>query len=162
MNISLETLESADAETRRPGACDLIVALCKHHNATTTRVCVDYIAAMLQKYAESPSEHWRSKDTTLHPVISLTGRAESPARGSDKFPDQINFMEMYSLHIVGEIAAQASSHPIILADAIKFVCTFQIIFHPKNLLSFFRCLAGVFVILKLSFEAMLLPALKGF
>ena len=77
--------ESADAETRRRGACDLIAALCKHHNATTTRVCVDYIAAMLQKYAESPSEHWRSKDTALHLVISLTGRAESPARGSDKF-----------------------------------------------------------------------------
>ncbi len=125
--------ESADAETRRRGACDLIAALCKHHNATTTRVCVDYIAAMLQKYAESPSEHWRSKDTALHLVISLTGRAESPARGSDKFPDQINFMEMYSLHIVGEIAAQASSHPIILADAIKFVCTFRNHIPPEEL-----------------------------
>lgn len=125
--------EGADAETRRRGACDLITALCKHHNATTTRVCGDYIAAMLQKYAESPSDHWRSKDTALHLVISLTGRAEFPVRGLDKLPDQINILDMYSLHIVGEIAAQSSSHPIILADAIKFVCTFRNHIPPEEL-----------------------------
>jgi len=117
-------LENADSETRRRGACDLINALCKHHNLITTHICAGHISTMFQQYAASPGENWRAKDAALHLVIALTGRAETQLCPS-KASNQLNVLEIYSTHIMGELASDPVSQPVILADAIQFICIFR-------------------------------------
>ncbi|KAK7231086.1 nuclear export signal receptor [Aureococcus anophagefferens] len=69
-------LESADSETRRRGARDLVHAMCKHHDATTTKICGEHVAAMLGRYGASPGTEWRAKDARS--TSSCAGKIHRP------------------------------------------------------------------------------------
>ncbi|KAH8091494.1 hypothetical protein JL720_5801 [Aureococcus anophagefferens] len=116
-------LESADSETRRRGARDLVHAMCKHHDATTTKICGEHVAAMLGRYGASPGTEWRAKDAALHLVVSLAVRAESSARGVSKMSDQLDILEIYSAHVAPELGGATATHGVVLADCVQFACT---------------------------------------
>ncbi|KAH8059767.1 hypothetical protein JL721_9186 [Aureococcus anophagefferens] len=118
-------LESADSETRRRGARDLVHAMCKHHDATTTKICGEHVAAMLGRYGASPGTEWRAKDAALHLVVSLAVRAESSARGVSKMSDQLDILEIYSAHVAPELGGATATHGVVLADCVQFACTFR-------------------------------------
>ena len=101
---------AADSETRRRGARDLVHAMCKHHDATTTKICGEHVAAMLGRYGASPGTEWRAKDAALHLVVSLAVRAESSARGVSKMSDQLDILEIYSAHVAPELGGATATH----------------------------------------------------
>lgn len=108
-------LENADSETRRRGAHDLINALCRHHSLLTTQICSRHISTLFQQYATSPMDHWRAKDAALHLIAALAVKVET----------QLNLVEIYSAHVISELRSESHPQPVILADAIQFVCTFR-------------------------------------
>lgn len=132
--------ETNDAETRRRSACDLIAAMCKHHEDTTAKVCVENIMHMLQVYSDSPSDHWHAKDAAIHLVVALTVRGDLAARGA-KTLYQLNTLDMYFTHIACDLVPHLCIQPIILADAVQFVCTFRKQIPPEELVRLLPILA---------------------
>ena len=118
-------MESADSETRRRGARDLVHAMCKHHDAATTKICGEHVARMLGAYAAAPGDEWRAKDAALHLVVSLAVRAESSARGVSKTSDQLDILDIYGAHVAAELAPERTVHAVVLADCVQFACTFR-------------------------------------
>mmetsp|Transcript_13898 Transcript_13898/g.41394 ORF Transcript_13898/g.41394 Transcript_13898/m.41394 type:complete len:969 (+) Transcript_13898:177-3083(+) len=127
-----QDLDNADSETRRRGACDLINAMCKHHKMMTMRICSEHINCMLKKYASSPADHWRAKDAALHLVVALAFQTDT--HSSSSIVDHLNVMDIYSAHVAGELIPQSGSRPIILADAIQYVCAFRNQLPPDELI----------------------------
>ena len=119
-------LESADSETRRHGACDLINAMYGTHAQATTKICIEHIATMLQQYASSPADHWRAKDAALHLITVLCLRAKSASHDLAAASDQqLNILKIYSTHVFGELVPGSRPQPVIVADAILFALTFR-------------------------------------
>eukprot|EP00633_Aureoumbra_lagunensis_P002197 CAMPEP_0197286210 /NCGR_PEP_ID=MMETSP0890-20130614/1681_1 /TAXON_ID=44058 ORGANISM="Aureoumbra lagunensis, Strain CCMP1510" /NCGR_SAMPLE_ID=MMETSP0890 /ASSEMBLY_ACC=CAM_ASM_000533 /LENGTH=764 /DNA_ID=CAMNT_0042754417 /DNA_START=78 /DNA_END=2372 /DNA_ORIENTATION=- len=115
-------LEAADAETRRRSARELVQAMCKHHETKTTQLCIAHASQLLA------STNWRDKDAFFQLVTALTIRAESQRAGATRTSNTIDLPQIFSQHIRPELlksSQENGGHPILLADAIQFVCTFR-------------------------------------
>lgn len=89
---------------------------------------------MLKKHAASPIDHWRAKDAALHLVVALAFQTDTSTHSSSNIVDHFNIMDIYSAHVAGELIPQSTTQPIILADAIQYVCTFRNQLPPAELL----------------------------
>lgn len=118
--------EAADSETRRRSARDLVQAMCKHHDALTTKLCIEHASTLLAEYAASPAKNWLAKDAALHLVVAVAVRAESRVRGVTMLSPNVNVLEVFAAHVEPELSPnQQQQHPIILADCIQFTATFR-------------------------------------
>lgn len=134
-------MEGSDSDTRRRGACDLVRAMCKHHEETATRLCVDFITKMLVQYSSAPATHWRSKDAALQLILALAVKSASAAHGVSETNAYINVMDVYNQHVVPEVADPAiNERPIVRADCLKFISTFRNHFTIEQLRQLFPVL----------------------
>jgi len=122
-------IEGSDSDTRRRSACDLIQGLSKNYEPTITDIFQRYIAFLTQQYAQGPDVHWRAKDTAVYLVTALTVRGATTQHGTRRINDMVNIGEFFQTHIVPELQdplCPNAKHPILKADAIKFVSSFRL------------------------------------
>jgi len=134
--------ESADADTRRRGARDLVSAMCKHHESATTAICSEHVGRMLQAYAANAEANWRQKDAALHLIVAVSVRAESQQRGVSQTSAQLDVVDIFRQHVLPELQdANAQTRPVLKADAIQFACTFRNQLPPDVLVGLLPLLA---------------------
>ena len=68
---------SADIDTRRRAACDLVRGLCKFFEAPVTAIFSGYVNSMLAEYAKNPGLNWKHKDAAIYLVTSLASKAQT-------------------------------------------------------------------------------------
>jgi|Transcript_930 exportin-2 (importin alpha re-exporter) len=119
-------LEGSDADTRRRGACELVKALTAKFPQHVTTAITGYVASLLQQYSTDPKKFWKAKDAAIYLVMALTIRSKSLVKGATETNDLVNIVDFFNQHIAPEIAApKGGSHPVVRADALKFLTMFR-------------------------------------
>lgn len=127
-------LEGSDIGTRRHSACNLVRGLCKFFEASVTGIFSGYITAMLQKYAESPVENWKQKDAALYLITAIATRARTSRQGTTKTSELVNVADIFTAQCLPELQKpDLSQHPVLRADAIRYLTTFRSVL-PRELL----------------------------
>ncbi len=113
------------SDTRRRAASDLIKGMCKHYLETTTNICKQCIELQIHQYESNMKQNWKVKDTAIKLLLAVSIRSQN-ANGVSEVNPHINVMEIGATKLLPEIKdAEGNSHPIILADCIKFVTTLR-------------------------------------
>ncbi|GAA5950565.1 hypothetical protein JCM3765_000532 [Sporobolomyces pararoseus] len=129
-------LESASSETRRQAASDFTKALMEQFESQVTGIVTQYISVYLQQYASNPQTNWKSKDTAIFLLTSIATRGSNLQQGVTSTNALVDVIKFFSEHILADLQAPAGSvHPIIQADAIKFLYTFRNQLTKEQLLS---------------------------
>jgi len=121
-------VEGSDSDTRRRVSCDLVRALCRNYESQLTTLFSGYIGALLGQAAADPNA-WKAKDAAVFLVIALTIRGGTTKLGATQTNSLVNLMDFYTSTVLPELQAASAggraAHPILLADAIKFVTVFR-------------------------------------
>jgi exportin-2 (importin alpha re-exporter) len=116
----------AGSETRRQAASDFTKALMEQFETQVTGIVTQYIGVYLQQYAASPATAWKSKDTAIFLLTSIASRGSTAAQGVTSTNALVDVIKFFSDHVLADLqAAPGSVHPIVQADAVKFLYTFR-------------------------------------
>ena len=119
-------LEGSDADTRRRGSCELVKALTAKFPQHVTCAITGYVTSLLGQYDTDPNKFWKAKDAAIYLVMALTIRAKSLVKGATETNDLVNIVDFFNQHIAPELAAaKGGSHPVVRADALKFLTMFR-------------------------------------
>ena len=122
-----------DAETRRQSASDFTRALMSQYESRVTEIISRYIQAHLQQYCADPRTNWKAKDTAIFLLTSIAARGSTAQHGVTSTNSLIDVIQFFSDHVVQDLSPESTTangttngvHPIIVADAIKFLYTFR-------------------------------------
>lgn len=79
-----------------------------------------------KQYSSNPQTNWKSKDTAIFLLTSIATRGSTSQQGVTSTNALVDVIKFFSEHILADLqAASGSVHPIIQADAIKFLYTFR-------------------------------------
>eukprot|EP01105_Mastigella_eilhardi_P025762 TRINITY_DN7113_c0_g1_i1.p1 TRINITY_DN7113_c0_g1~~TRINITY_DN7113_c0_g1_i1.p1 ORF type:complete len:965 (-),score=341.08 TRINITY_DN7113_c0_g1_i1:103-2997(-) len=118
-------MEGSDTATRRRAAAELVKALRKNFEKEVTALFEADIGAMLQNYAASPAQNWKSKDVAIFLLIALAVKAAATSRGTSKINTLVPIADFYKTQVLPELA-NFSLPAVIRADCIKYVFTFRL------------------------------------
>lgn len=116
-------VEGSDADTRRRVSCDLVRALCRNYEAQLTTLFSGYIGSLLSQ-AAAPGM-WKAKDAAVYLVIALANKGGTAKLGATVTNQAVNLLDFYGASILPELQKGSSAHPVLLADALKFVTVFR-------------------------------------
>ena len=71
------TCEYTDTETRRRAASDLVRGLLEQFAKEVTEIFTQNVGQYLAEYEKDPARNWKSKDTALYLITSLSARSVS-------------------------------------------------------------------------------------
>lgn len=132
---------SVGTETRRQAATDFVRALMEQFESQVTSIISRYIGAALSEYAQNPQANWRAKDTAIFLLASIATRGSTQQQGVTSTNQLVDVAKFFSDHAYADLQAPAGNvHPIIVADAIKFLYTFRGQLTKEQLLSVFPVL----------------------
>ncbi|RKP38845.1 Cse1-domain-containing protein [Dimargaris cristalligena] len=119
-------LEASDADTRRRAASDLVRAFLQVFPTEITAIVSTYIDHYLARYNQNPATNWKDKDVALFMVMAVAAVSVVARHGATKVNDQIDVVDFFSKHIMMHLQElPGQGHPIIQADAIKYVYIFR-------------------------------------
>jgi exportin-2 (importin alpha re-exporter) len=130
----LGDIEGSDTESRRKCSQELLRSMCRQFEAETTKICLEHIASMLQKFASSPQQNWTCKDVAIHLMLAVSIRTESRMGGVSETNENVNILDFFAFHILPELQDLSPSvRPMVKATSIKFVTTFRNQFDREHL-----------------------------
>lgn len=97
--------------------------------ARVTEIISTYIQAHLQRYNADKAAHWKDKDTAVFLLTSIAARGVTAQQGVTSTNSLIRVVQFFEDHVLQDLQASADvankPHPIIIADAVKFLYTFR-------------------------------------
>ncbi|KXS18851.1 Cse1-domain-containing protein [Gonapodya prolifera JEL478] len=121
-------IEGGDAETRRRAASDMVRGLMENFNKEVTEIFSGYVGAYLQNYETNRAANWRSKDTALYLIISLSAMSTTAQLGATKINEHIPFLSVLLSNVLPDLQADVKSggvHPVIKVDCLKYLIMFR-------------------------------------
>jgi len=114
-----------DNDTRRNASTQLIKSLRKYFEVETTQICQAYITELLKTYTANPQKNWLSKDVSIYLVTALAVRSTLASQGATNVNELVPVMQFFETQILPELQTETPAHPILKADALKFIWTFR-------------------------------------
>ncbi|ORZ00838.1 Cse1-domain-containing protein [Syncephalastrum racemosum] len=134
-------LEGSDTDTRRRAAADFIRGLMERLEAQVTEIMSQYIQHYLQRYAASPQDHWKDKNTAIFLLVAIAARSSTASYGVTKTNSLVNIVDFFSQNVVVDLQSGPNEgNPILKVDAIKYLYTFRSQLNKDQLLSVFPLL----------------------
>jgi exportin-2 (importin alpha re-exporter) len=103
--------------------------LCRNYESQVTELFSANIRTLLEKHASDPRGSWKAKDVAFYLVIALTLKGGTSKLGATQTNSLVDLIDFYTKHVAPELAAAASGaappHPVLIADAVKFVTVFR-------------------------------------
>ena len=130
---------TAEGTTRRQAAADVLRALVSNgYDASTTTVVGRRIALGLDAYRSNPSaeDAWKSKDSSIFLMTAVATRGATAQHGVTVTNPLVDVVDFFSQHVFQDLQA-GSAHPILQADAIRFLYSFRNQVRARHL--FFIC-----------------------
>jgi exportin-2 (importin alpha re-exporter) len=119
-------LEGSDSETRRRASADLVRGLLTLFEKTVTELFSAHIGAYLEKYRQDPNANWKSKDTALFLITSLSAKTVTNKLGATSTNEYIQILPVFAQHVIPDLESDLQAcHPIIKVDAIKYLMVFR-------------------------------------
>ncbi|KAL9656208.1 hypothetical protein ABK040_007825 [Willaertia magna] len=111
-------IEGSDTDTRRRSAQELVKYLSIYFEKEITDNFIQKIQNLLQQ------SDWKSKDVAIFLVTAISVKASIQRKGVTSVNQYVDVMNFLNHQIIPEIQSD-KSHPILKADAIKFICIFR-------------------------------------
>lgn len=120
-------LEGSDNETRRRASADLVRGLMTLFEKTVTEIFSSHIGQHLESYHKNIAANWKSKDTALYLITSLSAKTITAHGGATSTNEYIQILPVFTAHIIPDLEAPVDGaiHPIIKVDAIKYLMIFR-------------------------------------
>lgn len=121
-------IEGSDIESRRRAATELVRGLMEHFEAQVTGACGRYIEGSLASYEQNRKANWKEKDTALYLIMALGAKSVSERAGATKVNPNLPFLQVLTSTVLPDLrsaADDASTHPMIKVDALKYVSLFR-------------------------------------
>jgi exportin-2 (importin alpha re-exporter) len=118
-------VEGSDTDTRRRAALELVKGLRKHYEAAVTQLFSSDINSMLALYSSDPKKNWKAKDTAIYLVTALAVQSITAASGTTTTNQLVPIVDFFNSQISPELQIPIPVHPILKADALKFIITFR-------------------------------------
>ncbi|TPX31070.1 hypothetical protein SmJEL517_g05491 [Synchytrium microbalum] len=107
-------LEGLDTDTRRRAASDLVRGLLEHFTREVTEIFSQYVTGYLQDYEKDKANKWKSKDTAIFLITTLSAKSLGRQSRATSVNEFIPIVTVYTSHILPELTSTTSStHPII-------------------------------------------------
>jgi len=118
-------LEGSDNDTRRRAATDLLRELVNRHEQLVTTVVLNQVKAHLDEYAKNPQEKWQHKDTAIYLYCAVAAKGNATVgQGIRAVNQHVNIMEFFQSNVASDLT-NATPHPLLTVDAIKFLYIFR-------------------------------------
>ena len=125
-------LQSADSDTRRRSAMDLVKSLSKFYQERTTAILVEYVHRLLA------GSNTKSKDACIQLVTAIAAKGETRAGGVSLVNTSVDIQQFYSQHLLPELVAAPTSDEneksVLVASCLKFLILFRTQL-PRHLVS---------------------------
>ena len=126
-------LEGSDSDTRRRAATDFLRSLMAKFETMVATVVLRYVEHYLSDYSKDASNNWKSKDTATYLYSSISAKGTITAsQGVTSTNNFANVIDFFSKHIANDLVSDASVHPILKVDAIKYLYIFRSQITPEQ------------------------------
>ncbi|KNZ48960.1 hypothetical protein VP01_52g9 [Puccinia sorghi] len=133
VDFEVEMFEEDPAEQ---AAIEITRALIEQFQKEVTTIITRYVQNYLQvllksflplQYAADPAGNWRLKDAAVSLVASIASRSSTTSGGVTNINALVDVVLFFSEQVVQDLSVKnaATPHPVIAADAIKFLHTFR-------------------------------------
>lgn len=127
-------LEGSNADTRRGAASELVSALLTVHPQLVTEIFSKYVELNLQEYSANPKKNWKSKDMAMFLITSLSVVGQTSRLGATKVNELVPILPFLQSTVLPDLRAPENIlHPLLIADALKFVMTFRSLLNKEQL-----------------------------
>eukprot|EP00817_Percolomonadidae_sp_ATCC50343_P003692 CAMPEP_0117420856 /NCGR_PEP_ID=MMETSP0758-20121206/2107_1 /TAXON_ID=63605 /ORGANISM="Percolomonas cosmopolitus, Strain AE-1 (ATCC 50343)" /LENGTH=746 /DNA_ID=CAMNT_0005202717 /DNA_START=799 /DNA_END=3036 /DNA_ORIENTATION=+ len=131
-------IEGSDNETRRRAGHDLLNGLKKNDQSG---VVMNLLGTKLNETMSS--QEWEKQDMAIYIFISIAVLQETRASGVVEVHPQFNVLEYYDRFITPILGNPGQTHPILIADAIKFATIFRAQLTPNHINELFKMLGNL-------------------
>eukprot|EP00760_Papus_ankaliazontas_P035876 PhM_4_TR8063/c0_g1_i1/m.76815/K18423/CSE1, CAS, XPO2; exportin-2 (importin alpha re-exporter) len=137
-------IEGSDVHTRRRAACELAQALFQDRfEGGPFNIMSGMVESTFRRAVAAPAQNWRDLDAVLYLVMQLANRSSMGAlHASNTVRQLLNLSDLYGQYILPELSNTSMTHPVLKADAIKFVCCFRQQIPKQQLLALLPALAN--------------------
>ena len=126
MEYVRQDIEGSDLDTRRRSAKELVKGLRKNYEKPVTEIFGSYIQILLTQYKSNPKANWKAKDVAVFLLTAVAVSTFRQATGANSVNPMVPLIPFYQENVLPDLtAAPGTVHPILQADALKFVITFR-------------------------------------
>eukprot|EP00403_Amphidinium_massartii_P029859 CAMPEP_0178390178 /NCGR_PEP_ID=MMETSP0689_2-20121128/10510_1 /TAXON_ID=160604 /ORGANISM="Amphidinium massartii, Strain CS-259" /LENGTH=939 /DNA_ID=CAMNT_0020010675 /DNA_START=68 /DNA_END=2887 /DNA_ORIENTATION=+ len=120
-------MESADQETRRRSALDLVKAMSRTSEAKVTEILTGYVKALMVQAQSVPSDRAeRFKDGCLYLCIAMAVRGQTQREGVTVLNQNVNIAEFLTSIVTPVLTSEPlSQQPLLRASSLKFLTVFR-------------------------------------
>jgi exportin-2 (importin alpha re-exporter) len=119
-----QDIEGSDLDTRRRSAKELVKGLRKNYEKPATEIFGQYIQILLQQSVANPKTNWKAKDVAVFLLTAVAVSTYRVATGANSVNEMVPLMPFFQSSIMPDLQV-SGVHPILQADALKFVITFR-------------------------------------
>jgi len=114
--------EGGDSSSRRGAACELARAACRAFHPQATQLAT---ASVQQLLAQAASGAWQPKEVAITLLEAIAVKMEVRATGVAELTPGVDVVNFVQTQLVPLLGAPASTPPLLLASALRFVITFR-------------------------------------
>eukprot|EP00446_Apocalathium_sp_SHHI-4_P008304 CAMPEP_0177163592 /NCGR_PEP_ID=MMETSP0367-20130122/6494_1 /TAXON_ID=447022 ORGANISM="Scrippsiella hangoei-like, Strain SHHI-4" /NCGR_SAMPLE_ID=MMETSP0367 /ASSEMBLY_ACC=CAM_ASM_000362 /LENGTH=1049 /DNA_ID=CAMNT_0018609427 /DNA_START=1 /DNA_END=3147 /DNA_ORIENTATION=+ len=121
-------MESADQETRRRSAMDLVKAMGKLNEAKVTEILVGYVKALMGQAGQSaPEQAERFKDACIYLCIAMAVKGQTQRDGVTVTNPNVNIGDFFTSLVISELtsANPVTNRSVLRASCLKFITVFR-------------------------------------
>ncbi|OLL26294.1 Importin-alpha re-exporter [Neolecta irregularis DAH-3] len=113
-------LEGSDSDTRRRASADFIRGLMDKFESMITGIVMSYIQHYLNEFQVNPTAHWKSQDTAIYLLTSISTKGHISQHGVTSTNILVDIVDFLDKNILPSLTAPLDSiHPILKVDALK-------------------------------------------
>jgi exportin-2 (importin alpha re-exporter) len=90
-----------------------------------TDIFGSYIQILLKQYESNPAVNWKAKDVAVFLLTALTVSTFRVATGANSVNTMVPLLPFFGQNVMPDLRNPKPAHPILQADALKFVITFR-------------------------------------
>lgn len=123
-------MESADQDTRRRSAMDLVKAMGRLNEAKVTEILIGYVKALITQAGQvAPDQAERFKDGCLYLCIATAVKGQTQKDGVTVVNPNVNILDFFNGIVAGELQQAppqgGQKPPILRASCLKFITVFR-------------------------------------
>ncbi|EER11374.1 Exportin-2, putative [Perkinsus marinus ATCC 50983] len=120
-------MESADQDTRRRAAMELVKGLSKLYEQQVTDILVRYVQMLLQSVGSSTTEDaWRARDACVYLIIATATKAQTRSKGVSIVNSAVDVSAFFEQQLLPELSqAIPSEREAICAASFRYIAVFR-------------------------------------
>ncbi|EER06797.1 Exportin-2, putative [Perkinsus marinus ATCC 50983] len=124
-------MESADQDTRRRAAMELVKGLSKLYEQQVTDILVRYVQMLLQSVGSSSTEDaWRARDACVYLIIATAAKAQTRSKGVSIVNSAVDVPAFFEQQLMPELSQaipsdREPSRAVFRASILKYIAVFR-------------------------------------